>query len=60
MQTKGLVKSLKSILKGGKIVWMLMEIEPSPDVTGGMTGADYFDIESIAVVMEKLQAYTRK
>lgn len=47
-------------MKGGKIVWMLMEIEPSSDVTGGMTGADYFDIESIAVVMEKLQAYTRK
>jgi hypothetical protein len=39
---------------------MLLEIEPSVDVTGGMTGSDYFDIESISVVMERVQAYTRK
>ena len=60
LATKGLVKTLTSVLKGGKKIWMLLEIEPSPDVTGGMTGSDYFDIESIAVVMERVEAYTRK
>lgn len=39
---------------------MLLEIEPSLDVTGGMTGSDYFDIESVAVLMERVEAYTRK
>ena len=57
---KGLIKTLTSVLKGGKKVWMLFEIEPSQDVTGGMTGSDYFDIESIAVVMERVEAYTKK
>lgn len=60
LSTKGLIKTLTSVLKGGKKVWMLLEVEPSPDVTGGMTGAEYFDIESIAVVMERVEAYTRK
>ena len=60
LHAKGLVKSLTSVLKGGKKVWMLLEIEPNADVTGGMTGSDYFDIESIAVVMERVEAYTRK
>lgn len=60
LATKGLIKTLTSVLKGGKKVWMLLEIEPSVDVTGGMTGSDYFDIESVAVVMEKVEAYTRK
>jgi hypothetical protein len=39
---------------------MLLEVEPNVDVTGGMTGSDFFDIESIAVVMERVQAYTKK
>lgn len=60
LATKGLIKTLTSVLKGGKKVWMLLEIEPSVDVTGGMTGSDYFDIESVAVVMERVEAYTRK
>jgi len=51
---------LTSVVKGGKKVWMLLEIEPSLDVTGGMTGSEYFDIELIAVVMERVEAYTRK
>jgi RNA polymerase Rpc34 subunit len=60
LSTKGLIKSHTSVLKGGKKVWMLLEIEPSLDVTGGMTGSDYFDIESVAVLMERVEAYTRK
>jgi hypothetical protein len=57
---KGLIKSLNSVLKGGKKVYMLLEVEPHTDVTGGMTGAEYFDIESITVVMERVEQYTRK
>jgi hypothetical protein len=60
LSAKGLIKTLTSVLKGGKKVWMLLEIEPNADVTGGMTGSDYFDIESIAVVMERVEGYTRK
>lgn len=51
---------MTSVLKGGKKVFMLLEVEPSVDVTGGMTGTDYFDMESIAVVMERVESYTRK
>jgi len=29
LSTKGLIKTLTSVLKGGKKVWMLFEIEPS-------------------------------
>jgi len=57
---KGLVKSLNSVLRGGKKVFMLFEIEPNADVTGGMTGSDFFDIEHVAVVMERVQSYTKK
>ena len=39
---------------------MLFEIEPNADVTGGMTGSDFFDIEHVAVVMERVQSYTKK
>lgn len=60
LASKGLIKTLSSVLKGGKKVWMLMELEPRDDVTGGLTGTDYFDLESIAVLMERVEAYTRK
>jgi hypothetical protein len=60
LTAKGLVKSLNSILRGGKKVFMLLEIEPNVDVTGGMTGSDFFDIESIAVVMDRVQAYAKR
>lgn len=37
LDKKGLIKSIKSIQKNRK-VWMLMEIEPSTEVTGGLIG----------------------
>ena len=38
-------------MRGGKKVFMDQEVEPSADVTGGMTGADFFAIEYIDLVM---------
>ena len=50
LEKKGLVKSLNSVARGNRKVWMLMEIEASAEVTGGMTGADNFDLERVQVV----------
>ena len=41
-------------------MYMLVETEPHPDVTGGLAGADYFDVESTQVVMEKVEQHVRK
>lgn len=38
LEAKFLVKSLKSIQHKNKKVWMLLEIEPSVEVTGGLIG----------------------
>ena len=47
MEKKGLIKSLKSVSKGNKKVFLLMDIEPSIEVTGGLTGTQSFDLEMI-------------
>ena len=39
---------------------MLAETEPHADVTGGLAGADYFDIELTQVVMERVEHHVRK
>ena len=44
MEKKGLIKSLKSVSKGNKKVFMLAEVEPSIEVTGGLAGTQGFDI----------------
>ena len=46
----GFIKSVKSIKAKNRKVWMVMSVEPSPEVTGGLCAEDVFDIE----VMEKL------
>lgn len=60
LQQRNLVKTLSSVVKGGKKVWMCFETEPNIDVTGGIAGSDSFDLMSMAVVMERVLAYTKK
>jgi ribosomal protein S8 len=51
LDKKGLIKPVKSIQDGkNKKVWMLMEIEPSSDVTNGLIGMECFDLEVIEVL----------
>ena len=38
LEKKGLVKKIKSLQQKNKQVWMLMEVEPAPEVTGGLCG----------------------
>ena len=45
MEKKQLIKSLKSVSKGNKKVFLLMDVEPSIEVTGGLTGTQNFDLE---------------
>ena len=47
LERSGLVKQINSISKNNRKVWLLMEVEPSLDVTGGLSGAQNFDIERI-------------
>ena len=49
-EKQGTVKKVKSQLKGGKAVYMLMEIEPSSEVTGGLAGNKNFDSEQLEIV----------
>jgi len=60
LKKKGLIKSLNSIARGNRKVWMLIETEPSQEVTGGLTGAQNFDIERVQVVCDRVESYTRK
>ena len=50
MEKKGLIKSLKSVSKGNKKVFLLADIEPSIEVTGGLTGTSSFDLALIEKV----------
>jgi hypothetical protein len=49
-----LIKQVTSLEKNGRKVWLLSEIEPSSSVTGGLSGAQSFDIERVAVVYERV------
>jgi len=59
MEEKKLVKSLKSVSKGNKKVYLLADVEPSVEVTGGLTGTSNFDLDTIEDVMSKVEAYVR-
>ena len=50
MTNKGLIKSMPSVSKGNKKVFLLAEVEPSVEVTGGLTGTSSFDLELIEKV----------
>lgn len=44
LEKKGFIKSVKSIKAKNRRVWMVMSVEPSPEVTGGMLAEDVFDL----------------
>eukprot|EP00347_Sterkiella_histriomuscorum_P012675 403367656 len=60
IEKKGLIKKIKSLNKNNRQVWMLMEIEPSINVTGGLIGQENFDLDSIEIIQERLLEYLRK
>ena len=39
---------------------MLYDIEPSAEVTGGLTGTQNFDLDTIEVVIGKVESFVRK
>ena len=59
MEKKQLIKSLKSVSKGNKKVFLLMDVEPSIEVTGGLTGTHNFDLEQIEKVQTRVEVYVR-
>ena len=59
MEKKQLIKSLKSVSKGNKKVFLLIDVEPSIEVTGGLTGTQNFDLEQIEKVQSRVEAYVR-
>jgi len=50
LEKRGLIKKIKSLQQKNKLVWMLMEVEPSADVTGGLIGSDTFNLKLIEVI----------
>lgn len=58
-EKQGTVKKVKSQLKGGKAVYMLMEVEPSSEVTGGLAGNKNFDSEQLEIVQIKVLEYLK-
>ena len=59
MEKKGVIKSLKSVSKGNKKVFLLADIEPSVEVTGGLTGTSSFDLALIEEVQLKVENHVR-
>ena len=43
MKKRGLIKTLRSVNRGNKAVWLLINVDPGQDVTGGLTGNEGFD-----------------
>ena len=58
-KTKQVIKSLKSMSKGNKKVYMLVGVEPSIEVTGGLAGAQNFNLEDIERVQNRVEASVR-
>jgi hypothetical protein len=59
LEKKGLIKKIKSLQQKNKQVWMLIEIEPSVDVTGGLIGSDTFNLKLIEVIQERVAQYLK-
>jgi len=59
MEKRGIVKKLKSMQQKHKQVYMLMEVEPSAEVTGGLVSTDAFDAEAIQVIHARILEYLR-
>ena len=61
MEKKGLIKSLKSVSKGNKKVFLLIDVEPSVEVTGGLTGtySDSFNLDNMEKIIDRVEKYVR-
>ena len=59
MEKKGTVKKLKSMQQKLKQVYMLMEVEPSAEVTGGLVNTEAFDLEAIEVIHTRILEYLK-
>jgi hypothetical protein len=59
MEKQGTFKKLKSMQQKHKTVYMLMEVEPSAEVTGGLVSTDAFDPEAIQVLHARILEYLR-
>lgn len=58
LEKKGLIKSVKSIQAKNRKVWMLIEMEPSTEVTGGIWyPGQEFDKDFIEVLYKKCHEY---
>lgn len=60
MEKKGLIKSLKSVSKSNRKVYLLMEVEPSVEVTGGLSGLQSFDLDRMELVCDKIVTFARR
>ena len=60
MQKAGLIKSLKSQNRSNKTVWMLKDMEPGADVTGGLTGSEGFDLNLIQLLCDRVESHARR
>ena len=47
MEKEKLIKSLKSASKKQKKVYMLEDVEPDVEVTGGLTGIEGFNLDKM-------------
>ena len=60
MEKEGHIKSYKSVSKSNRKVFILSTIEPSVDVTGGLTGATGFDADKITHLCQDIEAYVNR
>lgn len=59
LEKGGHVKKLKSLQQKNKQVYMIMEVEPSSEVTGGLANHEAFDLEAIEVMQERVLQYLK-
>ena len=61
LEQRKLVKAVKSVANGNRKVYMLFELEPSREITGGAwyTGHEY-DSEFIAVLRQECHKYIKR
>ena len=60
LSKSGAIKSMKSASKGNSTVWLLADVEPGHEVTGGLAGTDHFDLTRIETVCERVEARARQ
>lgn len=59
LEKKGFIKSVKTIKAKNKKVWMVMNVEPSQEVTGGMLADDVFDRDLMDLLGQKCVEFIR-